>query len=150
MGQAREEVGHVLERGRVEAPGAAGELHRALEGQIERAQVGAGAAGGEHAPIEARVVRGDEIDPVEEGEQRGPELGEGGLARDTAPVDPVQVGELEDARGRADEPAGALGDAPLVHAHQGEGAGAVALATGRLEVEGDEGGQAGRSRGRRS
>ena len=90
---------------RVDVPLRAGKLDRTDVGQRRRLDTASRATGTENAPVESRVVRGDEIGTIKPGPEGRPELSEGWCATDVFPCESMGSGKREYRRRRPDESA---------------------------------------------
>ena len=95
------------------SPLGSGELHGTRERRPWQAQPVPGATGMQDAPVERRVVGGDERRVVDPGAERRPQLGEGRRVVHVLPVQAVEVGERKLRGGRTDQ-VGSREDDPAV------------------------------------
>ena len=91
------------------------------------------------APVERRVVGGDERRVVDPGAERRPQLGEGRRVVHVLPVQAVEVGERKLRGGRTDQVGAREDDPAVATGRQPDRARAVAAGGGGLEVDRNEG-----------
>ena len=124
---------------RVDSPLLASELDGAGKWRLRRAQPVPCTAREKDAPVERRVVSGQELCVLDPGAQRWPEILEGGRVTHVLPTHAVDPGERERRRRRTDE-VRSRGDDPAIAAGgETDRARAIAARRGGLEVDGDKG-----------
>ena len=124
---------------RVDSPLLASELDGAGKRRPRRAQPVPCTAREKDAPVERRVVSGQELCVLDPRAQRWPEILEGGRVTHVLPTQAVDPGERERRRRRTDE-VRSRGDDPAIAAGgETDRARAIAPRRGGLEVDGDKG-----------
>ena len=124
---------------RADSPLRAGKLHGAGEPRFRRTQPVPGTARVQDAPVERRVVGGDERRVVDPTSQRRPQIGEGWGIMHVLPAQAVESGERKLRAGWTDQ-VGSGEDYPAAVAGcEADRAGAVAADRSGLEVDRDEG-----------
>src|SRR5579864_1223231 len=130
---------NIVELVRAQPPGLAREVQGTKEGRLRNVQTSLQTATFQHAAIEHRIVRRQEMSALHESAQLGPRFGECRRILHVAPGDAVDISEGEVLSRRPEEHDLAGNDFASFHAGHTDGTGGVAAAIRSFEIDGDEG-----------